>query len=428
LSLPNAVANFTSLQLVDLISTKNLSNFAPPIMSYKARMVKRALVYAVFAAKLLDLRGAIQKLNGKFDQDIAKTAQSDQDWLDYFYAGNLKFGSDSVPRSDVIVDGDAEDYYRFPIRVDPTYSTPDWRENGVNLDRCGRESRNRRDYLFDKYPRIISYDRDQKLVYPNSNLSWPEHFTNPGQCKDTDVSFYGPPWRPVHVTNPTGAPLVMAGGQMLDQPGVVYTKGDNGVIATPNPARAFKVVAKLINNSNYVLIIGDPTKPASTKTEDVYADWGKAYVSSMYCFPGQTINLAGDSGGSITKGVEAYYRFQAWKVPRLKASEELERSLKEINQFYEPYLIDRSPGATPKHEANFYAMLDLPAFGSNKINVVESRANIVYNLKTNAADINGGYRYSTVDVHKYFGEKLDATFTISKGYTVTAEIVVSDRT
>jgi hypothetical protein len=140
-------------------------------MSFMARIVRRSTItYALFAANLLGFRSVIEQQKGKFDPDIARTVKTDQEDLDAVYKYKFELGPGISPRSDVVVPGDNEDFYRFPIRVDPTYGTPNWRENGTNPNRCATPTSgapDRKDYAYDKFPRIISYDGHQKLVYPN---------------------------------------------------------------------------------------------------------------------------------------------------------------------------------------------------------------------------------------------------------------------
>jgi hypothetical protein len=101
--------------------------------------------------------------------------------------------------------------------------------------------------------------------------------------------------------------------------------------------------------------------------------------------------------------------------------------LKEIDSNLEAYLIDRSPGATPKLEAMFYAFLDVPIFGSNKINALETRPDVIYDLKTQNEQLKGDYKFASGSTHLFYGEKLVGTFSISKGNAATAEFEIKDR-
>jgi hypothetical protein len=147
----------------------------------------------------------------------------------------------------------------------------------------------------------------------------------------------------------------------------------------------------------------------------------------MYCFPGQTIELAAINGGNAAIGIEAFFRFQVWKVPRIPTSTDVDKAIKAVGSNLEAYLIDRSPGATPEHTAMFYVYLDAPAFGTNKINILETRPDVVYNLEKEGDNINGDHRYSSGNTYDYIGEKVVGKFGISKGYIITAEITIENR-
>ncbi|KAI1763666.1 hypothetical protein GGR53DRAFT_467072 [Hypoxylon sp. FL1150] len=369
---------------------------------------------------------------GPLSEEDRKKLDEYQTKLKELYGKVFKFNSPSLPQSDVIFPGEDGFGYRMPVELNPVVSEPMWKSDPQWKGGLKGGTRGG----FNPRPRIIITNPDGTVRLPNGRFLWPWDFWFPGNCKPSDDDdFYGPPWRRRDDSfgpgGPPPMPLIAAAGQMLNEPAVVYNtgmaggvemwdQGDVGLFQVRWAQRSAAV--KLVNNTGYVFVIGNPNSASATKVPEAWAAHGCVMATSAYCFPGQAIQLGGFSKGA---GVEVYFRISVWQIPRAERDESVDADIKKVDPSLEAYRIDRTKGAKAVQVANLYVFLDVPWAGWNKINALETAPDVVKDLTQKGDDLTGKYEKYHGDTHSSDGEKLKVVYHIDKGENPAGELRVS---
>lgn len=406
---------------------------AEALMALAAAAVTAVLTAAIITTIAELLRNIVSHTGeGPLSEEERKKRDEYQAKLKILYGKVFKFNSPNLPQSDVIFPGDDSFGYRMPVDLNPPVGKPMWKsdpqwQGGLKGGTRGG---------FNSRPTIFITDPNGVIRLPNGLVVWPWDFWFPGNCKPpSDDEFYGPPWRRRDDNfgpgGPPPMPLIAAAGQMLNEPVVVYNTGMAGGIEMwdQGDVSLFQVrwaqrsaAAKLVNNTEYVFVIGNPYSASATKIPEAWAAHGCVMATSMYCFPGQTIQLGGFSKGA---GVEVYFRISVWKVPRAEKDESVDADIKKVDPSLEAYRIDRTKGSKSVQVANLYVFLDVPWAGWNKINVLETAPDVVKDLTQQGDNLTGKYQKYHGDIHTSDGEKLKVAYYINRGENPTGKLQVS---
>ncbi|KLO07234.1 hypothetical protein SCHPADRAFT_945445 [Schizopora paradoxa] len=201
----------------------------------------------------------------------------------------------------------------------------------------------------------------------------------------------------------------------------VYAKELPDIVAG-SESSSISTRGSLVNNTRFTLIMR-----RSGELRAAYANHGYALANSSVCFPGQTIQVGGQSSGA---GVEVAFRFQVWDIPYVADHNSLSGDLKTAVD-----AIEKDPRGlstfvmkpeTSNMVGNLYCFIDIPKVGSSKVNCFEASKEDIKDL-SKISDVAGGYNFLSGSDHTFSGSNIQGTFNVGYGSTPTANFVLSNK-